>query len=140
MTPWLLNGWGNIYEKLSNVYESNGGKCAVDSAFSMKRYPFLVKSSQSDPPADNPAEFARGVRLNAEATAMRQSAEWGMRSLQASFPRLKGRFIFEKFGERRVILKMMVLLYNLRARMVGINQIRNTYMPALQVNANQLYL
>jgi hypothetical protein len=75
----MVTEWGNIYEKLSNVYESNGGKCAVDSAFSMKRYPFLVKSSQSDPPANNPAEFVEGVRLNAEATAMRQSAEWGMR-------------------------------------------------------------
>jgi DDE superfamily endonuclease len=83
----MVAEWGNIYEKLSSVYKMNGGnKCADDSAFSMKRYPFLVKSSQSNPPADNPAEFARGVRLNAEATAMRQSAEWGMRSLQASFP------------------------------------------------------
>ena len=80
------------------------------------------------------------VAMQIAVTSMQQSAEWGMRSLQASFPRLKGRFIFEKFGERRVILKMMVLLYNLRARMVGINKIRNTYMPALQVNANQLYL
>jgi hypothetical protein len=132
--------WGNIYPKLEQVYDSVGGKCAVDSAFSLKKYPFLVKSSQQDPAANNAADFIRGVALNKEATAMRQSAEWGMRALQSSFPRLKDRFIYEEYGERKIILKSMILLYNLRARLVGINQIRNTYMPALEVNANARYV
>jgi hypothetical protein len=34
-------------------------------------------------------------------------------------------------------MKMFVLLYNMRARMVGINQIRNTYMPHLLHSANE---
>ena len=131
---------GDVFSKLGRVYDSVGGKCAVDSAFSLKKYPFLVKSSQQDPAANNVVEFARGVRMNREATAMRQSAEWGMRAIQSSFPRLKDRFIYEEFVERRIILKMMILLYNLRARLVGINQIKNTYMPALQVNVNALYV
>ena len=40
--------WGNIYKKLRDVYENSGtaGKCTVDSAFSRKRYDFLIKSSQ----------------------------------------------------------------------------------------------
>ena len=75
-----------------------------------------------------------------QAKSMRQSAEWGMRSLQASFPRLKDRFIYEKFGERRVIMKMCLLVYNLHSRRVGINQIKNTYMPALAMNANDMFV
>jgi hypothetical protein len=35
---------------------------------------------------------------------------------------------------------MMILLYNLSARKVGMNQIKNTYMPALNVTANRVYL
>ena len=60
-----------------------------------------------------------------------------MLSIQASFPRVKDRFIYEERGERRIVMKMFVLLYNMRARMVGINQIRNTYMPHLNRNANE---
>ena len=67
---------------------------------------------------------------------MRQSAEWGMRALQASFPRLKDRFIYEENGERRLMMKMCILLHNLRARRVGINQIRSVYLSALEANAN----
>ena len=32
---------------------------------------------------------------------------------------------------------MMVLIYNLRARLVGINQIRNFFLPALNVDADE---
>ena len=60
-----------------------------------------------------------------------------MLTMQASFPRVKDRFVYEERGERRIVLKMFVLLYNMRARMVGINQIRNTYMKYLERNANE---
>jgi hypothetical protein len=130
---------GDIYEKLELVDEQCGGMCAVNSAFSMRKYPFFIKSSQRDPDADDAEDYALGVEVNKQATSMRQSAEWGMRALQSSFPRMQDRFKFEKFGERRVILKMMILVYNLRARMVGINQIKNHYMPALLVDANEVY-
>jgi DDE superfamily endonuclease len=128
--------WGNLYSKLERVYESPvRGKCTVDSAFCKKRCLFLIKSQQADPDAGD-ADAAEII----EAKSMRQSAEWGMRSFQSSFPRLKDRFIYEEFGERRIIMKMCLLLYNLRARRVGINQIRNTYMPALNVNANEMFV
>ncbi len=47
-----------------------------------------------------------------------------------------------RFSHRLILLcnltqKMLVLLYNMRARMVGINQIRNTYMRHLNRNANE---
>jgi hypothetical protein len=60
-----------------------------------------------------------------------------MRAIQSSFPRLGDKFPFEKRGERRISMKMIILLYNLRARLVGINQIRNFFMPALNQNAEQ---
>jgi hypothetical protein len=57
--------------------------------------------------------------------------------IQTSFPRLKDHFVYEESGERRIYLKILVLLYNMRARMVGINQIRNTYMRHLSQDANE---
>jgi hypothetical protein len=67
---------------------------------------------------------------------MRQSAEWGMRAFQSSMPRIKDRMKFEERGERKVTLTVMILLYNLRARMIGINQLRSFYMGALYRDAN----
>jgi hypothetical protein len=131
----LIARCGNVYDKLERVYNSNGGKCAVDSAFCRGDFPFLVKSAQMLP-VDN----LNQAEINQAATSMRQSAEWGMRTMQASFPRLKDRMKYEEFGERGVIMKTMVLLFNVRARRVGINQILNTYMSQLNQNANQLFV
>jgi hypothetical protein len=68
---------------------------------------------------------------------MRQAAEWGMRNIQSSFPRLKDRFVYEEGGEQRRVLKMIVLLYNLCAHLVGINQIRSVYLACLTIDANK---
>ena len=48
--------------------------------------------------------------------------------IQGQFPRLKDNFQLEEFGERKVILHLMVLLYNYQASKVGINQILNSFM------------
>jgi hypothetical protein len=67
---------------------------------------------------------------------MRQSAEWGMRAFQSSMPRIKKRMKFEERGERKVTLTVMILLYNVQARMVGINQLQSFYVGALYRDAN----
>jgi hypothetical protein len=67
---------------------------------------------------------------------MRQAAEWGMRAVQSSFPRLKDTFVYEDTGEHRILMKMVYLLYNLRTRSVGINQIKNVFMKHLNEDAN----
>jgi hypothetical protein len=54
--------------------------------------------------------IARGVKLNREATAMQQSAEWGMRAIQSLFPCLKDCFIYEEYGKQKIILKLIILL------------------------------
>ena len=124
--------WGSIYKKLGDVFNKYGAHCTVDSAFAQTRYHFLIKSSQ-----DLPATIEQ-IRINNEATSMRQSAEWGMRAFQSSFPRIKDRIFFERGRqtERRLILKLLVRLFNYRAREVGINQILNTYMPHLKIEGN----
>jgi hypothetical protein len=43
---------------------------------------------------------------------------------------------FEERGERKVTLTVMILLHNLRARMVGINQLQSFYVGALYRDAN----
>jgi hypothetical protein len=60
-----------------------------------------------------------------------------MLTMQASFPRVKDRFVYKERGEQRIVLKMFVMLYNMWARMVGINHIHNTYMRHLKCNANK---
>jgi hypothetical protein len=64
-----------------------------------------------------------------EATSLRQAAEWGMRAIQGSMPRLKDAIRYEENGERSRIMKLVPLLYNLRLSRVGLNQIANTYVP-----------
>jgi hypothetical protein len=68
---------------------------------------------------------------------MRQAAEWGMHAIQSSFPRLKDTFVDEDTGEHQILMKMVCLVYNLRARTVRINQIKNMFMIHLNVNANK---
>jgi hypothetical protein len=57
-----------------------------------------------------------------QATNAQQKFEWGMISMQTSFPRLRYSFRYEERFKWQIILKMMVLLFNLRAKMVGINK------------------
>ena len=40
--------WDKIYDKLERVYESMGGKCTVESAFSKVTRDYLLKSSQDN--------------------------------------------------------------------------------------------
>ena len=122
-----LAAFGRVYDKLHLLYERNGGKCVMDSAFCARGNDFVIKSIQNYHSAKNADEFM----MLTEATSMRQAAEWGMRALQGSFPRLKCRIVYEEKGERQLIIESIVLLYNWRANTVGINQIRTTFMPYL---------
>ncbi len=79
------------------------------------------------------------VRIKRATKSMQQSAEWGMRGFQATFPRMKVCFDYEECGERRIIMKMYELLFNLRSWLVGINQICNVYMPWLVKEVNKKY-
>jgi hypothetical protein len=124
--------YGDIYDKLEYVYERDGAKCTVDSAFGNVSRQFLIKLSQKLIHIED--RVKRGMAR--DATSMRQSAEWGMRAFQSSMPRLKDPMIIETRDGRRVTSTMMILLYNLRARAVGINQLKSVYTAPLDPDAN----
>ena len=67
------------------------------------------------------------LRLNREATSVRQLSEWGMQMIQGQFPRLKDALMYEEKGDRMVILSLMVHLYNFHCPTVGVNTIQNLY-------------
>jgi hypothetical protein len=125
-----------IYDKVDAVYERFNGmaKIVVDSAFASDERDSLIKSYQTIEGRNG--QLRQDRQVNNEATAVRQMAEWGMRGFQSSFPRLKEKIKFEERGERKVMLHLMVHLYNYRVAKVGQNQIMNVYMPHLNVDAN----
>jgi hypothetical protein len=112
-----------IYEGLEEVFRQSNGKIVVDSAFKLENRRFLLKSSQQ-----GPIGKPRDVSINRAATSVRQLSEWGMRMIQAQFPRLKDPLHYEENGERRVILSLMTRLYNYNVSKVGVNQILNVFM------------
>ena len=97
-----------------------------------------MKSSQDLTVAKTEAEYRELV----EATSLRQAAEWGMRAIEGSMPRLKDKIHYEPEEEtnteREVIMQLVPLIYNFRLEKVGLNQIRNTYVTAWSVDAKYL--
>ena len=57
----------------------------------------------------------------------RQTAEWGMRQLQGSFGRLTLPLDINDRNHRSNLLEACFRLHNLKARLIGINEIRNVY-------------
>ena len=118
-----------VYEKIVDIFKQFGFKVVVDSAFKVLDSPSLIKSSQQDPiKKKGGANAQHDLLVNRAATSVRQLSEWGMRMIQGQFPRLKEPLAYEEQGERKVILQLMILLYNYQTSKVGINQILNTFM------------
>lgn len=120
---------GCLYEKLERFHDKTGGMFVFDSAFDNDRYPFLVHSAQDKTHAESP-EYIKKIR---QSTSVRQATEWSMRMSQGSFPRMKYRFIYEERGERKLMIILTVLLFDLRTKLVGLQQIQTVFMPFLSV-------
>lgn len=114
------------------------GKCVVDSAFSRGQYPFLIKSAQDHVMGSDGTEAS--ILTLWQATSARKESEWWMRAFQGTFIRLNGRLRYEERGVRKIVLLSILILFNLRARLVGINHILTSYMPHLRVEANKVLL
>eukprot|EP00536_Pseudo-nitzschia_multiseries_P012703 jgi/Psemu1/32882/gm1.32882_g len=104
------------------MFDEYGAMLTVDAAFKVRLSNYLIQSSQADQVG------AEALVLNREATSLRQLSEWGMQMIQGQFPRLKDRLLLEDFGDRKVILNVMMLLYNYQTSTVGHNQILNVFM------------
>jgi hypothetical protein len=74
------------------------------------------------------AEVEEKLAFNRELLSYRQTAEWGMRALQGAFGRLRIPLEVNHTERRAKLLETCIRLHNLRARRVGINQIRSVYM------------
>ncbi len=118
-----------IYANLESVNETTGGKAAVDSAFSLKRCQFLINSGKK-----KHRKTALERRMRHQATFHHQSAEWGMRALQGSFPGLKNCIIyFDDMADRKLFLHLVPMIYNFWTEFVGLNQIRSTFYPNFEL-------
>jgi hypothetical protein len=102
----------NRYEKLEHVYDSTGGKCCVNSAFSNHKKDYLLKLGQDLLGSLAPTRREQQIehQLRWQTTSARQTAEWGMLSIQA-FPQVKDQFIYEEHGEQRIVMKTFLGLH-----------------------------
>jgi hypothetical protein len=82
-------------------------------------------------------EIQERVAFDRELLSYRQTAEWGMRGLQGSFGRLRIPLEIGRQSERGDLIEICIRLNNLRARLVGINQIRTVYMPLWKQNRDE---
>eukprot|EP00536_Pseudo-nitzschia_multiseries_P009138 jgi/Psemu1/200010/e_gw1.249.34.1 len=95
-----------VYDQMQEMFDEYGAMLTFDAAFKVRLSNYLIQSLQADQVG------AEALVLNHEATSLRQLSEWGMRMIQGQFPRLKDRLLLEDFGDRKVILYVMMLLYN----------------------------
>ena len=77
------------------------------------------------------------MEQNREIVNARQAAEWGMRSIQGSFGRLRIPLSITMDHLRCRILLTCFRLHQLRVRLVGINQIQTVYHPLWQQSPEQ---
>ena len=70
-----------------------------------------------------------------ELLSYRQTAEWGNRALQGSFGCLQIPLEINDSQRRGDLIETCIRLYNFRAERVGLNQIREVYMPQWRMNA-----
>jgi hypothetical protein len=120
----------NLYMTLLNDTPP-GFRCLADTAFprctNRLDYRILAPKKKGDRLPTDPTEFARLKVLNEQVVSARQAAEWGMRSLQGSFSRLKLPLLASDHKSRADIIHLAVRLHQLRCRSVGINQTARVY-------------
>lgn len=121
-----------IYQKLE--HDTPEGYCIVaDSAFPTGNDRIAGKilsplKSGEKLPIDS-ARRKSILQLSRSILSYRQTAEWGMRDLQGSFGRLRIPLEVEDVEKRADLIESCFRLHNLRTRLVGINHIRNVYVP-----------
>lgn len=74
-------------------------------------------------------ERDKRLQFNRQVVSYRQTAEWGMRAIQGAFGRLRLPLNINRNEDRKELLEICMRLTNVRTARVGINQIRNVYVP-----------
>jgi hypothetical protein len=101
------------------------------------RFKHLLKEAQLFPVTRDPRELKQLLNFNRQLLSYRQTAEWGMRTMQGSFGRLRVPLDINDEMGRQALLETCVRLNNIRARCVGINQIRNVYLPVWRASEDE---
>jgi hypothetical protein len=108
-----------------------GFRCLANTAFpcctNRLDYRILAPNKKGDRLPTDPTEFSWLQVLNKKVVSARQAAEWGMRSLQGSFSRLKLPLPASNHKSRADIIHLAVFLHQLRCQSVGINQTTTVY-------------
>jgi len=94
-----------------------------------------LKSGQGVP--SDPFAQVHTLEVNRQLLSYRQTAEWGMRTIQGSFGRLRVPLPIQSEKRRTRLLENCVRLTNVRARLVGISQIRSVYMPIWRASEDE---
>ncbi|KAA1085829.1 hypothetical protein PGT21_020947 [Puccinia graminis f. sp. tritici] len=94
----------------------------------------LAPAKRGDRLPSDSHDFARLQLLNKQLVSARQAAEWGMRSIQGSFARLKMPLPASDHQYWADLLQLVCCLHQLRCRSVGINQTQTVYQSVWDEN------
>lgn len=76
--------------------------------------------------------------VNRATTLARQLSKRGTKIIQGKFPRIKFPLMFEEGGGMRIVLQLMVDLYNFQTRLVGISQIQTPLWKKISITAMKI--
>lgn len=123
-----------LYKIMKDIYAYSGGKVVFDSVFKLPAANYIIKSSQRDP------EDLDNFFINRQETSIRKLSEWVMCMVQGALCYLKVEILYEEEGDRLIILKLMMNIYNFQCTKLGIKQILNSYMMKKKVISNTMAL
>jgi DDE superfamily endonuclease len=119
-----MNG---LYDTLNDKFNRTNGRCAMDSAFRANGNPSVLRTAR---PRNRVLTQGEEEFLK-QAKKLRYSAEWGMRAIRSSFPRVNDTIRYEENGFRGLFLECMTYLYNFRVVEMEMNQIRSVYVKSI---------
>jgi hypothetical protein len=126
-------------DAFENSFVQWGFGVLADSAFlsgRTKGYIYTPLKKNSVLPADKEQRWLARKRSD-WVVLHRQAAEWGMRALKATFPRLLVALPLDGTARDR-LLETCIRLFNIRARRVGLVQIQSVFMPELRLRAQAM--
>ena len=85
----------------------------------------------------NPRDCNNIIAFNHQLLSYRQTAEWGNCAIQGAFRRLCIPLPANDPGPRSELIEICLRLHNVRARLVGLNQIQSVYMPLWEMSEEE---
>lgn len=80
-------------------------------------------------------EGAEQYVMYGPASSVHEASAWSIKTFKGSFTCMIDRVSYEEFGKMKVTLLCTVMLFNVRIRLVGFNQILSTYIPYVSIEA-----